>query len=251
MLEENGQRLLKLNPTGTLLWAVGEPGVPGSDNAHFNWPHGVAVGKDRRIYVADNCRVQIFSGDGSYMATLGTGCGTGDYEFDWATGIAVGDNGYIYVSDANNHRVQIFDQNRVFVGRIGVTGQCGTDNAHLCAPIGIDVDSSNNIYVADINNCRVQKFSFGMNAILYTDFIENFSVYSDVELADWIRASYLLPQPYFIMSLNAVIAEIDEKYLDDDNRFLARNKPSFSLGMSQVHETNSSPFAGISSVIVN
>ncbi len=37
VLEEHGQRLLKLNPTGALLWAVGEPGVSGNDNAHFNW----------------------------------------------------------------------------------------------------------------------------------------------------------------------------------------------------------------------
>ena len=161
VLEENGQRLLKLNPTGTLLWAVGEPGVFGNDNAHFKGPRGVAVGNDRRIYVADNCRVQIFSGDGSYMATLGTGCGTGDYQFDKAAGIAVDDNDYIYVSDDNNHRVQIYDNNRVFVGRIGATGQCGTGNDRLCSPTGIEVDAAGNIYVADSGNARVQKFNSG------------------------------------------------------------------------------------------
>jgi len=166
VLEENGQRLLKLDPTGALLWAVGEPGMSGDDNAHFNWPHGVAIGNDRRIYVADNCRVQIFSGNGSYITSLGTGCGTGDYQFGWATGIAVDDNNYIYVSDARNHRVQIYDNNRIFVGRIGVTGQCGTDNDHLCTPIGIEVDSSNNIYAADINNCRVQKFDRDRNYLM-------------------------------------------------------------------------------------
>ena len=73
---------------------------------------------------------------------------------------------------------------------------------------------------------------------VYTDFIENFSVYSDVELRDWIRASYLLPQPYFIMSLNAVIAEIDEKYLNEGDRFFARKEPTIYLGMSQVYESS-------------
>lgn len=84
----------------------------------------------------------------------------------------------------------------------------------------------------------LHKISFGMNVILYTDFVENFSVYSDTDLSDWIRASYLLPQPYFIMSLNAVIAEIDEKYMDENNRFFARREPTIYLGMSQVYESS-------------
>jgi hypothetical protein len=159
LAEENGQRLLKLDANGTLLWAVGVPGVDSDDNTHFNYPHGVAVGNDGRIYVADGCRVQIFTGGGTYTATLGTGCGTGDYQFSWATGVAVDDNDYIYVADYPNHRVQIYDSDRVFVGRIGATGQCGTANDRLCMPIGIEVDSAGNIYVADGANCRVQKFN--------------------------------------------------------------------------------------------
>jgi len=83
----------------------------------------------------------------------------------------------------------------------------------------------------------LRKVSAGMNAILYTDFLENFAVYSDTELADWIRASYLLPQPYVVMSLNAVIAEIDEKYLKGDVKILGDPKPSIYLGSSQVYES--------------
>jgi hypothetical protein len=159
LAEEDGQRLLKLDANGTPLWAVGVPGVDSVDNTHFNYPHGVAVGNDDRIYVADGCRVQIFTGSGTYTATLGTGCGTGDYQFGWATGVAVDDNNYIYVADHSNHRVQIYDSDRVFVGSIGATGQCSSANDRLCMPIGIEVDSAGNIYVADGGNCRVQKFN--------------------------------------------------------------------------------------------
>jgi hypothetical protein len=83
----------------------------------------------------------------------------------------------------------------------------------------------------------LRKVSAGMNVILYTDFLENFAVYSDTELVDWIRASYLLPQPYVVISLNAVIAEIDEKYLKGDVKILGDHKPSIYLGSSQVYES--------------
>jgi uncharacterized protein YjiK len=159
VVEDNGHRLLKLDANGTPLWTVGVPGRDAGDNAHFSYPHGVAVDNDGDIYVADGCRVQIFSGSGTYVATLGTGCGTGDYEFYWVAGVAVDDNGYIYVSDASNHRIQIYDGNRVFVGRIGATGQCGSALDRLCWPIGLEVDSAGSIYVADAGNARVQKFS--------------------------------------------------------------------------------------------
>jgi DNA-binding beta-propeller fold protein YncE len=65
VVEENGQRLLKLNDSGVTQWTVGEAGVWGSDNDHFDWPGGVAVDSNGRIYVADdnNHRVQIFNSE--------------------------------------------------------------------------------------------------------------------------------------------------------------------------------------------
>lgn len=51
---------------------VGIPGEPGSDNAHLSLPSGIACDAAGRIYVADqqNNRIQIFTGDGRYLATL-------------------------------------------------------------------------------------------------------------------------------------------------------------------------------------
>lgn len=159
VIEENGQRLTKLNASGTPLWSVGVPGVDANDNAHFNWPHGVAVDVGGTIYVADNTRVQLFTSGGVYSATLGTGFGTGNYEFAWVTGLAVAPNGTIYVADGNNQRVQVYNSNRVYVATMGVTGISGSDNSHFNYPIGVEVDAAGNIYVADIGNCRVQKFN--------------------------------------------------------------------------------------------
>ena len=166
VVEENGQRLLKLNDSGVTQWTVGEAGVWDSDNDHFDWPGGVAVDSNGRIYVADanNHRVQIFNSDGSYYTTLGNAdCnpdnGIGNAEFCRPRGVAIGPGDAIYVADTDNHRVQIFNSNRVYQNTLGVTGVSGSDNSHFGGPLGVTVDSSGNIYVADAWNHRVQVFN--------------------------------------------------------------------------------------------
>ena len=155
-----GERLIKLTPEGIPLFTVGEPGISGFDVDHFFQPFGVAFDLSGKIYVADcgNNRVQIFSKQGVWGATLGTGSGTGDYEFNCPSGVAVDSSGNIYVSDGNNHRVQVFDSNRLYVATIGVSGEPGSDNSHLDWPNDVEVDASGNIYVADTFNSRVQIF---------------------------------------------------------------------------------------------
>jgi sugar lactone lactonase YvrE len=159
IIEESGQRLVKLDPEGNFLWDYGVPGVEYPDNDHLNWPYGAATDADSNIYVADGgCRVQIIDADGNYLDTFGGTCGDGDYEFGWITGIAVGANGWLYVSDADNHRVQIYDETLTYVDTIGETGVCGTGENQLCKPWGVEVDAAGNIYVADGDNRRVQVF---------------------------------------------------------------------------------------------
>ena len=95
-------------PNGNFLWSFGEPGVfyPG-DNNHFANPELAAADSVGNIYVPDYwyCRVQIISPDGDYLDTLGTGCGTGDYQFNGPNGVAIDPNGYIYVVDQGKSRV--------------------------------------------------------------------------------------------------------------------------------------------------
>src|SRR4029077_310489 len=59
-------RVHKFAPNGRLLLSWGEPGGgPGQ----FNLPHGIAVDRDGRVYVADreNSRVQVFTPEGEYL----------------------------------------------------------------------------------------------------------------------------------------------------------------------------------------
>ena len=68
--------------------------------------------------------MQIYSGSGTYLYTLGTGDdgSHGNYMFGWATGIAVDNAGNIYVSDCNNSRVQIYNSSRTFVATLATPG---------------------------------------------------------------------------------------------------------------------------------
>jgi sugar lactone lactonase YvrE len=166
VIEELGHRLLKLDYNGDPIWIIGEAGVPGWDNAHFSYPHGVAVRDNGLIYVADSCRVQIFNENGVYQDTLGTGCGDGPYEFDWAAGVGVDTVGNIYVADAGNHRVMIYNSSLSLIDQIGLTGVCDSANDRLCEPIEVEIDSSGNVYVADASNARLQVFDSNLDWVM-------------------------------------------------------------------------------------
>jgi DNA-binding beta-propeller fold protein YncE len=60
-------RVHKFSPEGKLLFSWGEPG----DGAgQFNLPHGIALDRQGRVYVADreNSRIQVFSPEGKFLA---------------------------------------------------------------------------------------------------------------------------------------------------------------------------------------
>jgi C1A family cysteine protease len=158
--EGGGNRLITLGADGVPGFSVGEPGVWGTGDAHFDEPRGVAFDADGDIYVADtvNNRVQIFNADGSYRATLGTGWGSGDYEFKSPQGVEVDADGTVYVADSDNHRVQIYDGSLTYVATLGVAEEAGSDNEHLEWPLDVAVGEDGDIYVADGRNHRVQRY---------------------------------------------------------------------------------------------
>jgi sugar lactone lactonase YvrE len=83
---------------------VTHPGPP------FNSPTGIALDRDKNIYVSDgygNCVFHKFAPDGSLLKTLG-GVGDGPSEFCLPHGVTVLDD-TVYVCDRQNHRIQLFD----------------------------------------------------------------------------------------------------------------------------------------------
>lgn len=92
-------QVFKFDAAGNLLLTIGEAGVPGADERHFNRPTDVAVAADGSVYVSDgyvNSRVVKFDADGRYLLSWGNfgdgpGCRT-DWHwtrrggFTWLTG---------------------------------------------------------------------------------------------------------------------------------------------------------------------
>ena len=82
------------------------------------------------------------------------------------------------------------------------------------------------------------KVDIGFNMFLYTDLEGHFAAYSDMELSDWIRAGYNFSQPHILLSLNAVIYELEDNFLLSKEISLnPERRISITIGASQVYET--------------
>ncbi|MBW2736822.1 MAG: hypothetical protein JRH20_30935, partial [Deltaproteobacteria bacterium] len=86
-----------------------------SDQAAFNWPAGIALDSQGRLFVAEfqGFRVRlIFQGEVKTLAGDGTeGFADGpaeDAQFNMLTGVAVGPDGKVYIAESFAHRVRVF-----------------------------------------------------------------------------------------------------------------------------------------------
>ena len=136
-------QVFKFSPDGRLLMVLGERGVPGADERHFNRPTDIAVLADGSFYVSDgyrNTRVAKFSADGKFMYQWGRP-GAGPGEFDTPHAIVVDTSGLVYVADRQNDRVQVFDANGQFIRQI--------KSPEVGRPYGLALLSQGRLVVAD------------------------------------------------------------------------------------------------------
>ena len=91
------------------------------------------------------------------LVTLWGSPGTGPGQFDFPSDLAISPfNGDVYVVDRDNHRIQQFTSDGVFIRQFS---SFGSGAGQLSSPHGIDIDSAGKLYVADRGNHRVVKFS--------------------------------------------------------------------------------------------
>jgi len=146
-----GHQVVKFSPSGRVLMVLGEPGVPGEDDDHFNAPSDVVVGDGGTIFVADghgpgeNNRIMKFSADGQLVKMWGrTGYAPG--EFREIHALAIDNDGRLFVADRWNNRIQIFDQDGNFLAMWTQFGR----------PSGISFDGHGHIFVADSESDDIQ-----------------------------------------------------------------------------------------------
>ena len=109
----------KFNMDGELLMTLGRKGMAGDNSSQvaFDGPADVFVAADGDIYVADgyrNSRVVQFTSEGEFIRSIGGIKGTGPGEFDLPHAVVVDSMGRIIVADAQDGRLQVFDDNGRF-----------------------------------------------------------------------------------------------------------------------------------------
>ena len=150
-------------------------GVPGSSDAQFDSPHGIATAPDGSIYVADtnNNRIQHFAADGKFINAWGTfanistgNAPIGTFNQPWALAVSP-DGKYIYVADTWNHRIQKFtsDGSPLSMWGTPLYDPSNTNPNGLWGPRGIAVDAQGRVFVADTGNKRILVYDSDGNFI--------------------------------------------------------------------------------------
>jgi DNA-binding beta-propeller fold protein YncE len=110
----------KFSPDGKLLMTIGQKGSKGDNTSQdaFDGPADVFVAPNGDFFVADgyrNSRVVQFSKDGKFIKIIGGTKGTEPGQFNLPHAVVVDSKGRLIVADAENSRVQVFDQNGKFI----------------------------------------------------------------------------------------------------------------------------------------
>jgi hypothetical protein len=153
---------------------VGDVGDGGpAINARFVEVHGVAVGADGAIYVADGGahRVRVVRPEGTIDAFAGTGepghAGDGgpatEASLQRPSALTLGPDGALYIADTGNAVVRRVGADGVITtvagnGERGYAGDGGpATGARLRTPEGVAVAADGTLYIADWNDHRIRR----------------------------------------------------------------------------------------------
>jgi sugar lactone lactonase YvrE len=172
--EYQGERITRVDPAGKAFPFAGSSkigrggdGGPAS-SATFHDPHGIVIGKDDKMYVADTLnhvirRIDLKAGSVENFAGMGEAGYGGDggpaslaqFNGTFALDInATGDR--LYIADLNNRRVRMIDLKSRVVSTIAGNGESGIPadgspaaKSPLVDPRAVAVDSKSNVYILE------------------------------------------------------------------------------------------------------
>jgi uncharacterized protein (TIGR03663 family) len=130
---------------------------------NLNHPHGIDLGPDGLLYVADtnNHRVAVFDTEGNFIRAFGTqGFAPQPAVLNEPWDVAASPSGEIYVADTWNHRVMHYTADGAYESQWGFEGPNVLDDPNaFWGPRGITVDAEGRIYITDTGNKRIQVFA--------------------------------------------------------------------------------------------
>jgi DNA-binding beta-propeller fold protein YncE len=143
-------RIVKYDANGEYLMEWGELG---SGPGQFDLVHGVAVDRNRRVYVGDrtNNRIQVFTENGEFIE-------------EWPdvtdpVGIFIDESDGVWVVSAMLNRLLKYDTNGVLQYHWGTYGGTrGGFAGGLSRPHQLDVDQDGNVYIASWDGGWANKF---------------------------------------------------------------------------------------------
>ena len=150
-------RVHRFAPDGCLRHSWGDPGrAPGQ----FNLPHGIAVGPDRTVYVADreNSRVQRFDPEGAFLSEWTDVARPCQVAVDARGNLLVAELGFHIGlwpgmpepdATATGGRMSVFDPRGRLLSRWG-GGQNPAAPGDFLAPHDVCIDSTGALYVGEV-----------------------------------------------------------------------------------------------------
>ena len=139
-------RVMKFDVDGRFLSSWG---TPGEGRGQFHLPHSIIVDSEGRVLVGDreNNRIQVFDGDGAWLATWK---GFAPY------GIALDADGRVFVADGRAAQVLLLDDKGKVRKRWGRFGE-GVGQFQM--PHMLAFDGVGNLFVAEVDGKRLQKYA--------------------------------------------------------------------------------------------
>ena len=174
-----GHRAIKFDPDGKVLMILGKGGVAGNPPDLLTEPLDVVTAANGDIFVSEghcgqnanpgpNCigRISKFDRNGTFVKSWGR-MGTGVGEFRTPHALALDSRGRVVVADRGNHRLQIFDQDGMFLEQIqkfGRTSDLYIDPNDLVYAIDSESNDRNHpgwkkgVRVGSLHDDRIQFF---------------------------------------------------------------------------------------------
>jgi streptogramin lyase len=137
-----GHQVLKFSPQGTLLMTLGKAGgARGPD--YFYQPNDVLTAPNGDIFVSEGhvaagARILKFDKTGKLLKQFGKS-GSGPGEFNVPHALAMDSRGRLFIGDRGNNRIQLFDQDGMFLEEWKQFGR----------PSGLYIDKDDVLYIAD------------------------------------------------------------------------------------------------------